>query len=179
MKRAPERIETARLVLRRPGLGDAEAIFARYMNDAKVVRYLGRPRQTSVEESRQFLAVSDSDWECGPAGPFLMEARDDGRLVGGVRLRFPEPGVALAGYALARDAWGRGYATEAMLAMVDVVRALGIGEIRASCHPENTASIHVLEKCGLVRRGVVKELFPNIDPEALVDCPLFVRLLGS
>jgi RimJ/RimL family protein N-acetyltransferase len=177
--RAPERIETARLVLRRPGLGDAEAIFARYMSDAAVVRYLGRMRHTSVEESRQFLAVSDSDWERGPAGPFLIEVRDEGRLVGGVHLRFPEPGVALAGYALARDAWGHGYATEAMLAMVDVVRGLGLRELLASCHPENTASIHVLAKCGLVRSGVVKELFPNIDPEALVECPLFVRRLGS
>lgn len=179
MTRAPERIETARLVLRRPSLEDAEAIFARYMSDAEVVRYLGRLRHTSVEDSRQFLPISDSDWERGPAGPFLIEARDGGRLLGGVRLRFPEPDVALAGYALARDAWGRGYATEAMLAMVDVVRALGLRELRASCHPDNAASIHVLEKCGMIQRGAVRELFPNIDPEAPVECPLFVRLMGS
>jgi RimJ/RimL family protein N-acetyltransferase len=177
--RAPERIETARLVLRRPVLADAEAIFARYMSDAAVVRFLGRLRHTSVDESRQFLSISDSDWERGPAGPFVMETRGGGPLVGGVRLRFPEPDVALAGYALARDAWGRGYATEAMLAMVDVVRGLGLSELRASCHPENAASMRVLEKCGLVRSGVVKELFPNIDPAAWVECPLFVRLMGS
>jgi RimJ/RimL family protein N-acetyltransferase len=63
MRRAPERIDTARLVLRRPVAGDAEAIFARYAADADVTRYLSFPRHVSVEETRAFLALSDVEWE--------------------------------------------------------------------------------------------------------------------
>jgi len=42
--KGPERIETARLVLRRPTAADAEAIFNRYAGDSDVTRYLAWPR---------------------------------------------------------------------------------------------------------------------------------------
>ena len=42
--RAPATIETARLILRKPVTGDAEAVFAAYASDAAVTRHLGWPR---------------------------------------------------------------------------------------------------------------------------------------
>jgi len=91
--------------------------------------------------------------------------------------RMPES--AVTGYVLARDAWGRGYATEGLRAMVGLATDLRIIELRALCHPDNGASIHVLEKCGFQRGGTVKELFPNLNPDTPVDCWRFIRLLGS
>ena len=41
--KGPERFETSRLVLRKPTLADAEAVFIRYASDPEVTRYLGWP----------------------------------------------------------------------------------------------------------------------------------------
>jgi ribosomal-protein-alanine N-acetyltransferase len=47
--KAPEQVETDRLILRRPRRRDADAIFARYANDPEVTRWLGWPRHASVD----------------------------------------------------------------------------------------------------------------------------------
>ena len=52
--RRPLRIETERLVLRRPRARDARRIFARYSSDGEVTRFLGWPRHRSVAETRAF-----------------------------------------------------------------------------------------------------------------------------
>ena len=177
--RAPERIETARLLLRRPTLEDVEPIFARYAADAVVARYLAWPRHQTVDDTRQFLRWSDAEWARGPVGPYLIEARDTGVLLGSTGLNCSRRGIAVTGYVLARDAWGLGYATEALREMVELAERLGSVELRALCHPENAASIHVLEKCGFERSGTVRELFPNLDADKPLECLRFVRPLGS
>jgi GNAT superfamily N-acetyltransferase len=57
----------------------------------------------------------------------------------------------VTGYVLAKDAWGQGYATEALGAMVDVARRINLRRIYALCHPQHQASWRVLEKCGFSR----------------------------
>ena len=47
----PERLETDRLVLRRPAVADAGAIFARYASDPEVTKFPGWPRRASVDET--------------------------------------------------------------------------------------------------------------------------------
>lgn len=169
--KAPERIETARLVLRRPLAADAEAIFARYAADPEVTRFVGWPAHRSVEETRAFLAFSDAHWACWPAGPYLVQARADGGLVGSTGLAFERPWRAATGYVLARDAWGKGYATEALRAMIDTARAVGVRRLYALCHTEHRPSWHVLEKAGLEREGVLRRYceFPNLQPGEPLD----------
>jgi RimJ/RimL family protein N-acetyltransferase len=69
------------------------------------------------------------------------------------------------GYCLARDAWGRGFATEAATAIVS--KSLDqpeIWRVQAFCDVENRASARVLEKCGLVREGTLRRymVMPNM-----------------
>jgi ribosomal-protein-alanine N-acetyltransferase len=49
--RAPERLETARLILRRPRAADAPVIYERYASDPEVTRWLGWPRHTCPARS--------------------------------------------------------------------------------------------------------------------------------
>ena len=137
-------------MLRRPTLGDAEAIFARYSSDTEVTRYLGWPRHRSIEQTKGFLTFSEAEWDRWPAGPYLIESRDKEKLLGSTGLAFETPTVAATGYVLARDAWGHGYATEALAAIVVIARDLGVLRLCALCHPDHPASIRVLEKCGFV-----------------------------
>jgi RimJ/RimL family protein N-acetyltransferase len=171
-----ERIDTTRLALRRPALSDAEAIFARYSSDADVTKYLSWPRHRSIEQTRAFLAFSEAEWNRWPAGPYLIASRDDGKLLGGTGLAFETATVATTGYVLARDAWGHGYATEALAAMVVLARNLGVRRLHALCHPEHAPSIRVLEKCGFALQDRLREFahFPNLGSGDHTDCLRYV-----
>jgi RimJ/RimL family protein N-acetyltransferase len=175
--RASERIETARLLLRRPTNADAPAIFERYSGDPEVTRYVGWPMHHTVAETRDFLAWSDGEWERWPAGPYLLCSRADGRLLGGTGLGFETPWRASTGYVLARDAWGLGLATEALGAMVELAASLGVRRLYALCHAEHRASRRVLEKVGFECEGVLRRhtLFPNLGTVEPSDVAIYAR----
>ncbi len=120
MVRAPSSITTLRLRLRRPVAGDAEAIFARYASDAEVTRFMGWPTHRSLIDTRDFLAFAEMEWARHPAGAYLIETLDTRLLLGSTGLSIESATEAETGYVLARDAWGRGYATEALAAMVEL-----------------------------------------------------------
>jgi ribosomal-protein-alanine N-acetyltransferase len=98
----------------------------RYSSDSEVTKYVSWPRHQSSEQTNAFLAFSESEWNRWPAGPYLIEGRGDRKLLGSTGLAFETQTVAATGYVLARDAWGQGYATEALAAVVVVARQLGV-----------------------------------------------------
>lgn len=165
--RAPELIQTPRLVLRRPRRQDADAIFVRYASDPEVTRYVGWPVHRSPEDTRHFLSYADAEWEAWPAGAYLVHARAGGDLLGATGLTFETPQRAMTGYVLARDSWGRGYATEALQAMVDLAPVCGVKRLYAICHTDHAVSARVLEKGGFAREGVLRKhtVFPNLSDE--------------
>ena len=161
---APPLVETPRLVLSAPAALDADIIFERYSSDDVVTRYLGWPTHRTVADTQAFLAFSEVQWEREGAGPYLIWARDDGRLLGNTGLGLEPGGQAITGYVLATDAWGKGYATEALTAVVEVAADIGVRRLYALCHPQHRASWRVLEKCAFERDGSWnrKLEFPNI-----------------
>ncbi len=82
------------------------------------------------------------------------------------------------GYVLCREAWGRGYITEALRAVLEA--ALGMPEVRrvaAHCHVENVGSARVMEKAGMQREGLLRKyaIFPNVSDEP-ADCWLYAAV---
>jgi RimJ/RimL family protein N-acetyltransferase len=171
MRADRELLETARLRLRRPRPADAALVFARYASDPEVTRYLGWPTHKSVADTDGFLAYCNSEWERWPIGPYLVDSKVDGRLLGSTGLGFETPEQAATGYVFARDAWGQGYATEALSAMRELARGLGVERLYALCHPDHRASHHVLEKCGFLCEGrlLAHTEFPNLAPGVQAD----------
>ncbi len=178
--KAPERLETERLVLRRPAAGDAEAVFS-YAGDPRVTRYVGWPTHRSLDDTRAFLDFSDAAWARWPAGPYLIVLRSDGAPVGGTGFTFESEDCAMTGYVLQHDAWGHGYATEALGEVVRVAPSLGIRRLYALCHVDHRPSARVLEKCGFdleeVRAGYAE--FPNLAPGVAADTMCYVRWMGQ
>ncbi|MGJ3626656.1 GNAT family N-acetyltransferase [Sphingomonas sp. MMS24-JH45] len=111
---------------------------------------LARAPPYTVEDAAAFLALPRGAHE----PRFLVHERfGHHRLIGGVAL-VPEEKRSRAGYWLAPDAWGRGYATEAGRAVLDIAQhALGLPGLRARHHVNNPASGHVLRKLGFVETG--------------------------
>jgi RimJ/RimL family protein N-acetyltransferase len=161
-----ERLETERLLLRRPRYEDAGAIFDRYASDGAVTRYLSWRRHHSIEDAEVFVGFSEGEWSRWGCGPYLVFSRADGTLLGSTGLAFETRQVAQTGYVFARDAWGFGYATESLRAMIDLARALRVQRLYAICHVDHRASWRVMEKAGMTREGVLPRhiVFPNLGP---------------
>lgn len=164
--KAPETINTERLLLRKPAGDDADEIFERYASDPQVTRYLAWPTHNSVDDTRAFLEWSDAEWERWPAGPYLICSPADDRILGSTGLAFETPFRATTGYVLAKDAWGQGFATEALLAIKSIAPDLGVKRLYAMCYPEHQPSRHVLEKGGFELEGTWRKFFefPNLHP---------------
>jgi ribosomal-protein-alanine N-acetyltransferase len=176
-----ERLETSRLVLRKPSPADAEAVLSRYAGDPEVTRFLSWPTHRTVEDTRAFLEYSDAEWTRWPAGPYLIESREGARLLGGTGLAFETPFRAATGYVLAREAWGLGYATEALQAIVALAGKLDVRRLYALCHPDHPASRRVLEKCGFSHEGRLRSFaeFPNLEPGRPGDVLCYALVFGS
>jgi RimJ/RimL family protein N-acetyltransferase len=100
-------------------------------------------------------------------------ARESGRVIGwlgfGESSRYPPgSGEVGVGYALARAAWGNGYAPEAVRAAIDYgFGVLGARRLSAWCWAENRASARVMEKCGL-RLG---RRYERVEPKSGLPTP--------
>jgi ribosomal-protein-alanine N-acetyltransferase len=179
--KAPERVETGRLVLRRPHLADAGEVFSTYASDREVSRYLAWRLHQSPDITRSFLEFSDNEWDRWPAGPYLIESRADGRLLGGTGFAFETHYRASTGYVVAREAWGQGYATEALKAIVEIGKTIGIVRLYALCHVDHTRSARVLERAGFTCEGVLRRYleFPNLVPGVPADVHCYARVLNQ
>jgi len=179
--KAPVQFDTARLTLRQPQLSDAETIFERYANDPEVTRFLGWPRHLSLQDTEAFLQFSAQEWERWPAGPYVIISRQDGQLLGSSGLGFQAPHEAMTGYVLAKDAWGRGYATEALAAVIDVATRIGVTRLYSLCHPAHRPSRRVLEKCAFVRDDTwTRQVeFPNLSPGVAQEALCYARAIEA
>jgi RimJ/RimL family protein N-acetyltransferase len=153
--RADDRFEslvTKRLTLRRSRPADAELISA-YRSDPKVQRHQGWERTDPESVRREIEEMATRD----PGAPggwvqFSVDERSSGELVGdvGVHALDDEPGVIKIGYTIAPAFQRRGYATEAVSALVDYsFSRLGAEVVRAYADADNTPSIRVAEKVGM------------------------------
>lgn len=140
-----ERIETARLVLRRATYDDLDAFHAA-MRDPGVMRYWSTPPHADIEQTRLWLtAMAEAD----PAisDDFVIEL--GGAAIGKLgAFRLPE-----VGFLLHPDHHGQGYGREALAAYTGYIRARGLPGLTADVDPRNAASLALLTGAGFVETG--------------------------
>ena len=143
-------LRTARTILRPFVPGDAEAAFA-WFGDEEVMRFHPTGPDTSVGATRERLATYVAHRERHGFSKWLVLSREDGRPIGDAGLmRLASTGEVELGYRLARREWGRGLATEIARALIRHARDhLGLERIIAFTHPDNTASLRVIERLGM------------------------------
>jgi len=144
---------TPRLLLR-PGFPEDAPALATAMSDAAIARNLAVvPWPYSLRDAEAFLA--------SPRDPILPSLlifeRGAGapQLVGSCGLGRRPSGAVEMGYWIARSHWGRGLATEACTALIDIARTLGLARLEASHFVDNPASARVLEKLGFESTGLI------------------------
>jgi RimJ/RimL family protein N-acetyltransferase len=141
-------LETARLVLRQVRIEDLDP-FARMMSDPEVRRYLDG-RVIDRDEAWREMALWAGHWSLRGYGLWAAEVQETGTFVGRIGLYNPEgwPGLEV-GWALAREHWGKGYATEGARAALECAfDLLGAEHVISVIHPDNARSIRVAERLG-------------------------------
>jgi len=143
---------TPRLLLR-PGWAEDAPALAAAIADEMIVRNLATaPWPYSLRDAEAFLAQPRD-----PAMPsFLIFERTAGppNLVGSCGLGRRPSGAVEMGYWIARAHWGKGYATEASQALIEIARMLGFERLEGSHFTDNPASGRVLEKLGFEPLGI-------------------------
>ena len=145
------RLETDRLILR--PFADADfGAYAAIHADPEVTRYLTATGAAMARwEAWRSFAMFVGHWQLRGYGVWAVEEKSTGRFIGRAGLHNPDgwPGPEV-GWTIARDHWGKGYATEAgRAAMVYAFDVHGWDHIISVIHPENARSIRVAERLGL------------------------------
>lgn len=137
---------TQRLVLRQLDDRDAVNIFL-LNNDPQVLKYVHDVPFRDIEAAQEWIANIGVQLPHG-IGRWAIEAKD-GTWFGRCSLRRQPEGEVLMGYRLLRSHWGRGYASEAVRAMLDLAfETHSLPYVASKVARENVASQRVIEKNG-------------------------------
>ncbi|MFP2929608.1 GNAT family N-acetyltransferase [Pyxidicoccus sp. 3LG] len=157
-------VDTERLTLRGHRLEDFEESFAMWGNP-EVTRYIGGKPSTREECWARLLRYV-GHWDVMGFGYWVVREKATGRFIGEVGLaefrRDIQPsfaGAKEAGWALVPEAQGKGYATEAVSAMLAWAdERFGPERVVCLIDLENAASVKVAHRCGFreFARGTYK-----------------------
>lgn len=151
---------TPRLLLRDFKSDDWPSVLA-YQQDQRYLRYYAWQRRTAGEVQRFVQMFIDQQFE-EPRTRYQLAVclGESGELIGNAGLRRPAAWShdAEIGYELSPDHWGRGYATEAVGAMLRFgFQELRLHRIAAWTVADNVASARVLEKAGFTLEGRLRD----------------------
>ncbi len=146
-KKLPDTITTKRLVLRTPNLTDSPEL-QRLANDKHIYNMLARlPHPYTHADAVNFITnIARTKIEHDYA---IITKTDD--LIGVAGLNLNQDLSLELGYWLGRPFWGKGYATQAVQAIVQAASKTGYTEIFARAKSSNSGSIRVLEKSGFIK----------------------------
>ncbi|OJX68684.1 MAG: NTP pyrophosphohydrolase [Magnetospirillum sp. 64-120] len=163
---------SARLRLRPLVDADAPALAA-LANDAEMVRFTANiPHPYALSDALDFIKIQDQRRQAGQGVALGLEQVVDGTLVGVIGFGLDTGESPELGYWLGRPYWGQGLMTEALRRLLrHMFDDLGFASVWAAVHPDNVASMRVLEKAGLVADG--RHQCPMPARDAVVDSPRF------
>ena len=140
---------------------DAPALLAVF-GDPEVCRYWSRPALVGIDDARALQQEIVRLFEQRTLFQWGIAERATDAIVGTCTLASlsEEHRRAEVGFALARGAWGRGYMTEALPAIIEFAfTTLDLRRLEADVDPRNVRSIRVLERTGFRREGYLRERY--------------------
>ncbi len=150
----------------------------RVFGDAEVMRF-GPGVQTEVWVRHWLQDCQENYYQKRAFGPWAVVEKSSAQLIGYCGLfYFPaiagRPEIEL-GYRLVRPFWGRGFATEAVLAVRDYsFNVLGLPRLIALIDPQNVASIRVAQKAGMqYEREIMLEGYTHPDHVYAIANPVY------
>ena len=157
-------LESSRLILRNFTEQDTDDLY-RYAVDPNIGPRAGWKPHESREESLEIVRMfmqDDNVW--------AIERKSDHRVIGSLGFHNDKwrnlPDARMFGYVLAQDCWGQGYMSEAVSrAMQYGFLEAGMRLLSVSHYTFNDRSRRVIEKCGFVYEGTLRQTFLRFDGE--------------
>lgn len=168
-------LATAHLVLNALTLEDARDVFE-IRGDPEAMAYWDWPADPDPDATKAVVAELIRDMSAGHALHWTLRFRSDGAFVGLCDLSELSAGdSADIGFMLVRRRWGQGLAYEAVMALVEHAREIGLRALHARVHDGNERSVRLLERAGF--REVLTSSAFEIRPGVFRACRGFGRLL--
>lgn len=148
--------ETPRLLFRELQPTDDVAMFA-LDSDPDVVKYVGVKPVEDIEQTREIIKNIRQQYTDYGIGRWAVVLKETGEVIGWAGLKFIRHLNGFddnydLGYRFAKAHWGKGYGYESAKAWIDFgFREMKLKRITAYVDVENTASVSILEKCGMRR----------------------------
>ena len=148
--------ETERLILRKISPIDENSLF-RLDSDPLVHQYLGNSPVTEMHQIKDVIELITKQYENLGIGRYAVLLKETNEFIGWAGLKMYTEKLNGhqhfydLGYRFIPAFWGKGYATEASLAWIDIARSqFKAKDVFAMVDSKNMASKKVLEKCGLI-----------------------------
>lgn len=152
-------IETDRLILRELLASDAAAMFEMDANPA-VHRYLGNAPVQSMDEIEKVIQFVRAQYKTNGIGRWAVIQKESNQFLGWAGLKYLTElqnnvrHVYDLGYRFSQKHWGKGYATEASVALMNYAKeVMRLDKVYASANFENAASNRILQKLGFIKTG--------------------------
>jgi ribosomal-protein-alanine N-acetyltransferase len=169
-------LETGRLRLTPVVAGDAEKIFP-LMADAEVMAFWDIGEIDDPDVIANIVAGQVDEMAEGRAVYWTLHTLGGGQFIGTCDISEIDRRHKRAevGFMLGREAWGQGYAQEAMQAVLSYAATLGLRRLLARTHLGNRRSEALLAKLGFAEEGMLRgHVLRDGDRR---DCRLFGLLL--
>lgn len=148
-----KQIETEKLILRKIRFDDAYKIYTGWTSDYLVSRYVNWNVHRSVDTTEQYVKYKVERYENnGYCFDWVVELKENHQLIGEIDVvdYSVQDNVGIIGYCYSSKYWNKGYATEALKAVIDyLLNEVGVSKL-AACHiATNPASGRVMQKAGM------------------------------
>lgn len=147
-----------RLYLRKFSQDDSKEIFEGFRNQKEFLYYTNKNKIT-LEEQKNSLKDIDEKYKDNNYYNWLITLKDTKQIVGAINFNVNlRNDSVMFNYAIDNRFTGKGYMTEAL----EVVKNFAFGKMKVhrfegGCVVTNIASKRVMEKCGLVQEGILKD----------------------
>jgi ribosomal-protein-alanine N-acetyltransferase len=168
-------IDTKRLKLRKLTFDDVQSIYSHLKSDERITDNLIKGAHIEPEETYAMVEEIINQYN-NPSFYFWgMELIQSKELIGLIDLfdfNFDELKCSV-GYSIGYNWWNQGYGTEALRVVVDFAfNNIKINEISAAHNTDNPASGRIMEKVGMKKDCIVKDMIRNAKGESK-DCAIY------
>lgn len=153
-------LKTDRVLLRQLREEDCDDFYT-WASDPEVAQYVTWYAHSSPEETQGFIERIRNAYKHAKLAPWALIHRQDNRMIGlnGYCVWDTRHRSAELAYVLSKAYWGQGLITETTRALIDFgFQHMKLNRIYARCRIPNIGSARVMEKCGLIYEGTLREV---------------------
>jgi len=156
-------IHTARLHLRRYRMEDAEDIFRNYATDERVTKFLSWTPYSDIKTLKGFISDCIASYSYDN---YSWVIEYENQVIGGIAaIKTDEKNESCEiGYCIGYDFWKMGITTEALSSVIHYLfTEVGFHRVFAKHDVENPASGKIMQKCGMVYEGRLRDYYLRHD----------------